>query len=247
MTESRSKHPREALERVQGRPLTVLAIDTSTSACSIAVSVRGCVHEDHRIVPREHNRLVLPMIDDLLRTHGVVRRDLDAVAFGRGPGSFTGVRIAASVAQGISFGLGVPVVPISSLAALARAAATTHAATAACVLATIRSRPDEIYLGGFRCIDARCDVVIDETIAAGDATELPKAVDSSWWIVGDGVSHFGAALDGIGCRVDATALPSAAAVLTLALDAIGRGAFVASADALPVYLQGTRPWRKLAD
>src|SRR5262249_31669348 len=149
------EHGRERAESVQAR--VVLALETSTAACSVALSIDGRVVVDHRIVPREHNRLILPMIDALLRAHGVARADLDAIAFGRGPGSFPGVRIAASIAQGISLGLDLPVVPVSSLAALAQAAAQTNAlARDACVVATIRSRPDEAYVAAYRYDGARC-------------------------------------------------------------------------------------------
>ena len=187
MVNSESGHGREGVEAAQAP--TVLALETSTAACSIALTVRGVVHSDHRIVPREHNRLVLPMIDSLLASAGVDRRELDAIAFGRGPGSFTGVRIAAGIAQGIALGLSLPVVPVSSLAALAQAAVETHP-QARGVLATIRSRADEIYLAGYGFGADRDVVWIAESVVAATQRELPPCVDSAWWVVGDGVAHF---------------------------------------------------------
>ena len=244
MNEVRSGHGREAAHDAQAP--TLLALETSTAACSVALSFRGRVYEDHRIVPREHNRLILPMIDALLRAHGVERRALDAIAFGRGPGSFTGVRIAAGVAQGISLGIGIPVVPVSSLAALAQTAIAARP-DVDCVLATIRSRPDEIYYAVFHRDGALSVLNGEESIATSLDRNLPVGVDAACWAVGDGVLHYGDWLAGLGCPVDATLLPTARGVLQLALSAFADGDFVDSADALPVYLQGTRPWRKLAE
>ena len=235
-------------ERRLDAQATVLALETSTAACSVALSIDGTIVADHRVVAREHNRLILPMVDALLRAQGVARADLDAVAFGRGPGSFTGVRIAAGVAQGISLGLVLPVVPISSLAALAHAAATRHALAAGSqIVATIRSRPHETYVAAYRYDGARCVALTDETIATADMREPPISIDARTFFVGDATSHYGTTITAVGCGADSDALPHAAAVATLALDAIERGAVVDAADALPVYLQGTAPWRKLAE
>jgi tRNA threonylcarbamoyladenosine biosynthesis protein TsaB len=210
------------------------------------LSIRGVVHEDHRIAPRQHNRLILPMVDALMRSHGVDKHSLDVVAFGRGPGSFTGVRIAASIAQGISLGISVPVVPVSSLAALAQTALATRRDVQR-VLTTIRSRPDEIYYALYARDGDRAVLCGDERIATASDRALPPGTDATCWVVGDGVTHYARALAELGCPVDATLLPSAHGVLQLALHAFANGDVVDTAAALPVYLQGTRPWRKLAE
>jgi len=244
MTKPRFDHGRQPFNAAQAP--TVLALETSTAACSVALLVGDTIVEDHRIVAREHNRLILPMIDALLRKSGIERRDLDAVAFGRGPGSFTGVRIAAGVAQGISLGIGIPVVPVSSLAVLAQTAVATHS-SAVNVLATLRSRADEIYVGCYGCASGELLLIAPESVAGDAMRDPPACVEPSWWIVGDGAAHYGDTLVTRGCSIDATLLPSARALLVLAATALTNGEGVDSADALPVYLQGTGPWRKLAD
>ena len=99
--------------------MNILAIDTTTNACSAAVLTNNVTHEDYELAPRAHTQLLLPMIERVLQTAEIKREALDAVAYINGPGSFTGIRIATSVAQGISLGLGIPVIPVSSLLVLA--------------------------------------------------------------------------------------------------------------------------------
>jgi tRNA threonylcarbamoyladenosine biosynthesis protein TsaB len=246
MSFSPSDHGRQGAKGAQAT--TVLALDTSTIACSVALAHRGTVVEDHRVAPRQHNQLVLQMVDALMQSAHLGPADLDAVAFGRGPGSFTGIRIAAGIAQGISLGRGIPVVPVSSLQVLAQTAATTRP-DAVGFLATIQSRPDEVYFAGYRCRDGVCLPVIAEQVARSAELTLPPEVNSDWCIVGDGARHFAAVLAQrqLACAMDPSVLPSAAALLTLALPQLMRGGGVDAAHALPVYLDATRPWRKLAD
>src|SRR6187455_1632322 len=94
--------------------MNLLALDTATEACSAALLIGGEVIERSEIAPRRHAELILPMIESLLGEAGISRRQIDAIAVGRGPGAFTGVRLAISVAQGLALGLDVPVLPVSS-------------------------------------------------------------------------------------------------------------------------------------
>jgi tRNA threonylcarbamoyladenosine biosynthesis protein TsaB len=100
--------------------MKLLAIDTSSDACSVAVQAGDEVLETHVVEPREHTKILIPMIEELLQQADVVSSELDAVVLGNGPGSFIGMRIGASVAQGICYGAGLQIVPVSSLAAICR-------------------------------------------------------------------------------------------------------------------------------
>src|SRR5215475_1096438 len=124
----------------------LLAIETATEACSAALLVGGDVIERSEIAPRRHAELILPMIESLLAEAGLSRRQIDGIAVGRGPGAFTGVRLAISVAQGIALGLDVPVVPVSSLAALAQDVPRELPAP---ILAVIDARMGAVYAGAF--------------------------------------------------------------------------------------------------
>ena len=98
---------------------TLLALDTSTDACSVALQHKGEVLEDFRVIPRQHTKQLLPMVEEILAQAGISPAQLDAIAFGRGPGSFAGLRIATGVAQGLAFATERPVLPISTLEAMA--------------------------------------------------------------------------------------------------------------------------------
>lgn len=150
--------------------MNLLAIETSTDACSVALAIGDDVRVDHRVEPRRHARLVLPMIDGLLAEAGLPRGALDGIAFGRGPGSFTGVRIAASVTQGIALGLGIGVVGVSTLAAIAEGC--RRELGDASVGVALDARLDEIYWGAFRTVDGLMRAVTEERVCAAGTTTL---------------------------------------------------------------------------
>ena len=127
--------------------MKILAIETGTEACSAALLLDEDLRELYQLAPRKHGELILPYVDQLLAAAGLQLGDLDAIALGQGPGSFTGVRIAASVAQGLAFGADIGIVPVSSLAALALDAHNEFGA--ASVVAALDARMDEIYVGAF--------------------------------------------------------------------------------------------------
>ena len=143
--------------------MKLLAFETATEACSVALWIDGCVRERFELAPRRHAELALPWADALLREAGIAKSQLDAIAVGRGPGAFTGVRLAIAIAQGIALALERPVVGVSTLAALAMQADGDR------VLAAIDARMGEVYLGAFER-DA-------DGMSALDAAALPHAAD----------------------------------------------------------------------
>ncbi len=128
--------------------MKLLAIDTSSDACSVALQVDEEVFEQHVVGEREHTSILVPMIEALLRDGAIEMADLDAVVLGNGPGSFIGMRIGASVAQGICYGAGLKLVPVSSLAAIAAEAIEKHGAEQ--VLVAQDARMQEAYVGRYR-------------------------------------------------------------------------------------------------
>jgi len=128
--------------------MNLLALDTSSNACSVALQVGDETIEDHVVEPRAHTTLLMPMISKILQDGDIELTDLDAIVLGNGPGSFIGMRIGASVAQGLCFGSGLAVIPISSLAAIAAEVMAEHEAPH--VVVAQDARMNEVYLGCFR-------------------------------------------------------------------------------------------------
>lgn len=225
----------------------ILALDTSTEACSVALYVDGEVHEDHRVLPREHTRYLLPMVDSLLTSHKLPLRDLDAIAFGCGPGSFTGLRVCIGVVQGLAFGTGVPVVPVSTLHALAQSALSAAIPSAGCngILAALDARMDEVYWATFGIDENGLHRFGDEILSAPEKIALPaEALHGKWLGAGSGWRY----RERIACAtdleaIDETALPRAAAVARLAVSELEAGRAVSPEKALPTYLRDEVAWR----
>jgi tRNA threonylcarbamoyladenosine biosynthesis protein TsaB len=123
--------------------ITLLALDTSTEACSVALWHKGEKTHLDELAQRTHTKRILPMVDELLANSGINLKQLDALAFGRGPGSFTGVRVGAGIAQGLALGADLPVIAVSNLTAMAQAAFELHQAEN--VAAAIDARMNEVY------------------------------------------------------------------------------------------------------
>ncbi len=128
--------------------MKLLALDTSSDACSVALQVANDILERHIVEPKEHTNKLISMVRDLRDEAGITLEELDAIVLGNGPGSFIGMRIAASVAQGLAFGSGLNIVPVSSMAAVAAEVMDTHSATD--VVVAQDARMNEVYLGIYR-------------------------------------------------------------------------------------------------
>lgn len=214
--------------------MKLLAFELATEACSVALWLDGEVRERFELAPRRHAELALPWAEDLLREAGVRRSELDAIAVGRGPGAFTGVRLAIAVAQGIALALDRPVVPVSTLAALASQADAPR------VLAAIDARMGEVYAAAFeRQGDALVALAPERVLVPGDVA-LPG--DGNDWVgVGTGFGAVeGALASALGARfarIDAQALPHAADVARLGARAFARGEGLAPERVEPAYLR----------
>lgn len=165
--------------------MKLLALDTSTAACSVCVydTDTDQFHTEYEVIQRMHGDKLLPMVEQCLQAVGLKLLDLDALAFGAGPGSFTGLRIATGVIQGLALGADLPVVRVSSLRAMAQRAYREHQATA--VLAAFDARQDEVYFGAYQLIDGLMQPVIDDCVIAPAKLSLPQ-LDLPWVGVGIG-------------------------------------------------------------
>lgn len=219
--------------------MNLLAFETATEACSVAVLAGGEVRERFELAPRRHAELALPWAEQLLAEAGIARAQLDAIAVGRGPGAFTGVRLGISLAQGIALALDRPVVPVSTLAVLAARAGAPGGTPWARILASIDARMGEVYLGAFlRDGDEPVATGAETVSAPGDA---PRPEGDGWHGVGTGFAavdgalreHLAAQL----ASVDAQALPHAADLARLAARAFARGEALPAERVEPAYLR----------
>lgn len=216
--------------------MKILALETATEFCSVAVLIDGRILERGEFAPRRHAELLLPMCDAVLADAGIVRSQLDAIAVGRGPGAFTGVRLAISAAQGLGLGLDRPVIPVSSLAALAYGAPDNGVPL---TLALIDARMGEVYAGLFvRETDGSLRASGPESVGTADSLVLPDGVFN---IVGSGWETYREILlprlRTPPSHADGQCFPQAAAVARLAVPLFEAGAALDPAQAQPTYLR----------
>ena len=215
----------------------ILGIETSRELCSAAVFVDGAVSEHTRRMQRAHNEHILALVDEAMAARGLVPADLDGVAFGCGPGSFTGVRIAASVAQAIAFGAGALILPVSSTLALASAALEREPTIDNGVVACIRSRRDAWYLAAYAIDGATLSLRHPDCLAQTQPA-WPE-IGAAWRFVGDRPAWLEAAIE---CGEDVAVGAGLIARLGAAARAQGEG--FAPELGLPVYVAGDSRWRK---
>jgi tRNA threonylcarbamoyladenosine biosynthesis protein TsaB len=221
--------------------MKLLALDTATEACSVALGIGDRVIERYVELERGHAEQLLPMVDAVLAEGGLTLRSLDAIAFGRGPGGFTGVRLAASVAQGLAFGADLGVVPISDLAAVARRA-VQEVSRAVRVLVVNDARMREVYWAEFAVEDGMISTG-GEHVGAASSVVLPQRESdtaSIWVAAGRGLAAYpdlAARCREHGATVLPTLLPRATEILCLARTAVAAGQILDPAAALPVYVR----------
>ncbi len=219
--------------------MNLLAIDTSSVACSVALQLGADVTERHEEQPREHTRLLVPMIETLLQESSVELTDLDAIVLGNGPGSFIGMRIGASVAQGLAFGAELSIVPVSSLAAVAAQILSEHDANE--VVVTQDAHMSEVYLGIFRRGEESLPVELvperlhgQEPIAELESGRTDRVAAGFGWqrypeLLAVNTVHFAELVDLLH--------PHARYLLALGAAGLRCGAAVAPQNVLPAYLR----------
>jgi tRNA threonylcarbamoyladenosine biosynthesis protein TsaB len=221
----------------------LLGIETSSRVGSVALTVDGRIETREIPTPREQTERLLVLIDELLGAAGVPVAHLDGIAFGRGPGSFTGLRIAAAVAQGLAAPSNLPLLPVSSLLCLAQGALRGEGVTHA--LVCIDAHMGELYWGEFEVRDGAVRSIGSERLGA--PADLAAPASSRWAAVGDGFRVHREALAPViatAVRVLPDLEPAAADLFPAAGEALAAGRVARPRDALPVYLREHTAWRR---
>ncbi|ACA86389.1 tRNA (adenosine(37)-N6)-threonylcarbamoyltransferase complex dimerization subunit type 1 TsaB [Shewanella woodyi] len=235
------------MTEIQKNPdeLTILSLDTCTESCSAALSVKGKVFSELAIVPREHSQRILPMVDSVLSQAKVQLADVDLIAYGRGPGSFTGIRICTSMTQGLALGQDIPVIGLSALQTMAQAVFDSQSAMQ--VITAIDARMGEIYWGQFVFDNGLVKLVGAETVIAPDLVTLELNTELPIVACGTGFETYPQLLELTGSITLAkeVTFPDAKSMLSLAKQGYTQG-LATSVDYLaPVYVRDTVTWKKL--
>ncbi len=217
--------------------MKLLAVETATEACSAALSINGVIIERFELAPKHHTRLILPMIDDLMNEAGLSVKQLDALAFGCGPGSFTGIRIATGVIHGIALGADLPVVCVSTLATMAQDLFDRSDSKLA--FSAIDARMEEIFWAvyqrdnlGFAELIGEEAVIPAESVSCS-VQGLGVGIGSAWGVYADTLTSRLKQVD----YYEAEVLPRAALIAKLGVHKFEQGLAVAVEQAMPVYLR----------
>ncbi|WP_324778718.1 tRNA (adenosine(37)-N6)-threonylcarbamoyltransferase complex dimerization subunit type 1 TsaB [Thiobacillus sedimenti] len=213
--------------------MKLLVLDTSTEWCSAALWLDGRIVARRVLAEQRHSSLLLPMVDELLHETGTGLRQLDGIGYGAGPGSFTGLRIACAVTQGLAFGADLPVVAVSTLMSIAEQAGAER------VLTVLDARMAEVYWAGYERGADGWRTVVEPALALPETVAVP--VGGDWVGAGNGFRALGDALRprlaAQLLRIDDALVPDAAAMAPLAARSFERGEGVDAALAAPVYLR----------
>ena len=217
--------------------MNLLGIDTSTRSTVLGLQLGSEVVDRTSSEVDTHSREILPSIDSLVKKAGIRLQDLDAIVFGQGPGSFTGLRIAIGVVQGLGYGLGIPVVPVSSMACIAQS--VMPVIDPPLVFVGLTARLEEIYYGAYRFEDDIAVPVIPEGVV--DVSELPQLPAGKWVGYGNAMSELGTKIEkatGVSFEsISREAVPTIHNLLSLGSFKFSRGESVNAIQATPVYLR----------
>jgi tRNA threonylcarbamoyladenosine biosynthesis protein TsaB len=224
----------------------ILALDSSTDACSVALYADGQLSTRSELAAKSHTQLLLPMVDDVLQSSGLKLGDLDAIAFGCGPGSFTGLRICMGVVQGLAFGAQLPVIPVSTLKAMAMGYYRANPETELPVLAALDARMDEVYWGLFTRKGDSVASLSDECVMKPELLSEQGIIQSlagQFIAVGPGW-HYPAMKTLASLTLVVDGQPEAEDMALIAAHVWSVGGAIDVLDAQPVYLRDTISWQK---
>lgn len=217
--------------------MKILTVDTSTEACSVAVLCGDVISHDWQLAPRQHTQLILPMIENVLAKAKCPLSALDAIGFSAGPGSFTGIRIAAGVVQGLAFGLDIPVVSVSTLATLAQQAYRKYGAKK--ILPALDAKMNQVYWGAYHVVDGIVQPIIQDQVVNPEDVAVPS--DISWSGIGPGWQSY---LPQLELRLQnklldiySADLPDARDILPIVTQAFSQGKYFSAAEVSPFYLR----------
>lgn len=225
---------------------SILAIDTSTEACSAALMMDDEIIERYQLATKQHGQLILPMIESLFQEKGITSMQLDAIAFGSGPGSFTGLRIAASVTQALAFAYAIPVIAVSTLCAMAYRASVEFKVNN--ILVGLNAYMQEVYWGAYQLSsDGLITEVVSDSLCVPVKVLMPDKHD--WLGVGDAWQIYKSELSQQ-CdekritKIVSDYYPHAADIVKLAHLKFLKGETIKAQHAIPVYLREANAWKK---
>ena len=220
----------------------ILALDAATEACSAALYIDGESIGRFEVAPQQHSQKLLPFVDELLAEAGIKLNQLDGIAFGQGPGSFTGVRIGVAITQGLAFGADLPTVGVSSLATMAQQAIEQHQAQY--IVGAIDARMSEVYLGHYKNSQGLASLIDKETVIKPELIQAQNL--SSAFAVGTGWQTYQQPLNtSLQCISTDVTLPNALYMLPLAIEQFKQGHAVSAEHAQPNYVRDEVSWKKL--
>lgn len=225
----------------------ILAIDAAADGCSVALQAGADTFVRYTDAPRAHSKVLYPMLDEVLNEAGVRKHELQGVAFGKGPGSFTGIRIAAATAQGLGFALGIPLLPVSSLQGMAQQSYLQQGAKQ--VLAILDARMSELYFGWY-ALNAATGLMENvqqdclDAIAAQPWADLPAGLcgAGNGWLMGDALAP---AIRNAAVQQFADILPHARYLLPAASAMLAAGQGMAPEEIELVYLREQSHWKTI--
>lgn len=224
--------------------MNCLLLDTATEACSVVLQCQGQMFSRFEICPQQHSQRILPMVDDVLKQGAAVLDQLDFLGFGQGPGSFTGVRIATGILQGLAFGAELPVVGVSTLAAMAQQAITLHKAQD--IYCAIDARMGEVYFAHYKAADGLAILQGSEHVLPPDLAANLLDLSKVSYGVGTGWAAYPQLIPQHNFHLATDILyPNAEFMLPLAQSLFAQGLAKNAEHIQPVYIRDTVTWKKL--